>query len=217
MLLEQGDAQAAGKPIATALATETKLVAKDPANAGWRSNLTEAQLEAARLARLRKQRDSAKQLALQADATIQKLLAANSPKAATLRIKAAIEILLGQLAADSGDLDAAMKYRRQALMRMQPLASHSTDPRTLSIWVDALLATGDKGQAQPTIETLRKMGYRLSGFVARLRNQGIDYPVNAEVDRRIAQIMKPVAAAAATPVSPDPVDRASLQDPRRKP
>ncbi|MGH8113750.1 MAG: TIR domain-containing protein [Rhodanobacteraceae bacterium] len=199
LLLEQGDINDAIKPTNLALATEMELVVKDPGNAEWRSNLAEAQLQSARLSRARKQFEAARRLARQADATIRKLLAGDSPKASAIRIQAKVELLLGQLAADSGDAVSATRYRQQALTRMRPLAAHSVDPRNVSIWVYALLALGNSTQAGPAIGILQKMGYCPAGFVARLRDHGIVYPVGARATLRTGHAMA-ASATAAKPV-----------------
>ena len=195
VLLERGDIEGAIDPTKVALANETELAAKDPDNADWRNNLAEAQLQAARLALARKLPESAQQLALQAHANMQKLLTGKSSTAALVRIQAEIELLLGQLAADAGDRDSAAKYRQQVMTHARLLAAHSSDPRNLSIRVDALLASGNSKQAEPVIEILRKMGYQPTAFVARLRKHGMAYPVDVRAAGQTSEVMETRAVA----------------------
>ncbi|MGH8190106.1 MAG: toll/interleukin-1 receptor domain-containing protein [Rhodanobacteraceae bacterium] len=189
LLLEQGDAAGASQPIDTALAIETKLVAKDPQNAEWRRHLAEAQLAGARLALARKQPATARQLATQARANMQPLLAAKSPKAALVRIEANLDLLLGQLAATNDHADAPDHYTQEALMHMRALAAHSSDPRDLAILVEAVLATSKTAEARPVIRRLQSMGFRPPAFVALLLRHGIPYPADPATTRQIAGVI----------------------------
>jgi hypothetical protein len=72
---------------------------------------------------------------------------------------------------------------------MRPLVVQSSDPRNLSIWVEALLATGGRSQAEPVITRLQRMGFRAAAFVASLQELGIDYPEDPQSDERINRII----------------------------
>ena len=187
--LEQGDVEAAAPPIGFSIATLTALVAKDPGNTQWLGNLAEAQLQGARLALARKHRDAARRLAEAALKNLAKPLKDNPSSALSIRIEANIELTLGQLADEAGDGAAAAKYRQQALARVRPMAARSSDPRTLALLVDALLASGQDQDATPHVLALQKTGYRPVGFIATLRRHGIDYPADPQLNARVAQLL----------------------------
>ncbi|MGH9435394.1 MAG: toll/interleukin-1 receptor domain-containing protein [Terriglobia bacterium] len=214
LLLEQGNVKAAGEPVDTGLRIASKLEAKDPGNAEWRTSLALAKLEGARLAMARRQFDTARGLASQASTVIQKLSNVPAPKANSIRIQAEADLLLGRLAAEARDADAANRFRQQALASIRPLAEHSADPRDLSIWVDALLATGDNARATPVIGKLQRMGYRSASFLANLRNAGIDYPEDKALSARIAGLTDSAATDAATRASNRP--SVSIRPPKER-
>ncbi|MGH8111017.1 MAG: hypothetical protein ACREPL_03630 [Rhodanobacteraceae bacterium] len=193
--------EAATAPIHRSLATLTALVAKDPGNTQWLGNLADAQLQGARLARSRKHRDAAQHLAEAALKSLEKPLKDNPSSTLSIRVKADIELLLGQLAEDAGNTESAAKYRQQALACIEPIAMHAADPRTLAVLVAALLASGKDKDAMPHILALQRIGYRPVGFVAMLRQHGISYPANPRFDKHIAQLLRsntPSPYAAAT-------------------
>ena len=185
--LEQGEIEAAREPTKTSIAMLGTLVAKDPSNSQWLGNLAEAELQGAQLALARKQPAEAQRLATVAMKNIGKPLADSPSSSHLIGVAAKIELTLGLIADDAGKVDAAEKYREQALTRIHRITVRSSDPRSLAMLVDVLSASGKGGEAQPYIGILQKMGYRPIGFVARLQARGIDYPEDPAFDARITR------------------------------
>ncbi|HEX5961417.1 MAG TPA: TIR domain-containing protein [Rhodanobacteraceae bacterium] len=189
----QGDPAQADQWFKVSLATLQQLVHADPSQANWRRDLAVAQLASARFAKAHGQADIARTHASEADDTARKLLAGGAPKASLVRIAAAAELLLGQLAARRGDTATADKLRRQALTRMQAAAPHPDDPRDIALLAEALLANDDKAQAMPLLARLSAIGYQPRPFVAQMRADDIDYVPDPAVARRIARSLDATA------------------------
>jgi tetratricopeptide (TPR) repeat protein len=180
----------AGAPIGNAIATLRALVAKDPSNTEWAGDLAEAEMAGARLARVRRQPAKAERLAEAALKSVQKPLSDNPSSTNSLRDEASIELMLAQLAGGAGRTGAATRHRQQALALIRRISAHSSDPRTLAVLVEVLLASGKRQEAKPYVLDLQKMGYRPTGFIVLLQKNGIGYPANPQFDSRVAQLLQ---------------------------
>jgi eukaryotic-like serine/threonine-protein kinase len=137
----------------------TRIVESDETNAGWRRDLAEA-FAAHGEARLAAgdldgaSRDSETALRL-ADAS----LAQSSDDREASRIGGVALLLKGDLAGRR-DRRGAGESCRQALERLAPLATGSSDYRVLDPWARALACAGRRPEAEKVVERLTAMGYR---------------------------------------------------------
>ena len=191
--LEQGDVAGASASIENAVTALQALVRKDPGNVEWREDLATAQLDAARLALARGQPGEVKRSGLAALASLQKPLR-DQPSSDLIRTDAATRLLLAQVTDAPESAAASRKHARE---EVQAIAAKAPDPRTLAVLVGALLASGQREDAEPHIRELQRTGYRPPAFVALLQRDGIQYPENGELAAHLTRLLQTQPAPAA--------------------
>ena len=173
-----------------AVQTLEGLLKKDSISSDFQQELSQAQLESARL-QLARHDDAATLASAQSAVGIIGPLRAKAPDdRSDLLLDAQAHLMLGQVAARRDDNITARHYWTQARDLLQPALRAGDDPNFLVAYVEALLRLDQTEAARPIIAKLNAMGYRTPDFVALLVGKHIDYPVNAAFQRRIAQIMQ---------------------------
>ncbi|MGE7137837.1 TIR domain-containing protein [Luteibacter sp. NPDC031894] len=186
-----GDLLAAGRLTTKAETIFARLTAMDPGNATWRREYAETLVEHA--AQLRDADDLAgsRRQARAASALLAPLSAQAAEDRSILLVATAALLAQADAEPDSG---SARALREKALDTMASAGPDAADPRLLALRTQALLSLGRTAEATPAIARLWADGYRDAALLARLQQQGIDYPPNALFQR---QLMAADGAAAA--------------------
>ena len=98
--------------------------------------------------------------------------------------------VLGQIAAMRNEMAAAHADWTQARDTIAPATKAGDDPNFLAACASALLLLDEIDAARPVVARLAAMGYRASGFVALVAAKKLDYTVDANAIRRIAEAMR---------------------------
>jgi hypothetical protein len=91
--------------------------------------------------------------------------------------------VLGQAAAQRGDLATAQGHWRRALDTIAPSARTGEDPNFLAAWASALMLLDQADAARPVVARLSAMGYRTTDFIALVASKQMDYPAHAASQR----------------------------------
>jgi hypothetical protein len=169
-----------------AIARLRLLSGKDASNVVWQRKLAQAEAEHARLllaqARVRDARDEA----FAADAIVARSVKETSEDHAATLLLADMQVLVGDIAAASGEAEAA----RHAWSRAEGMLAESTqtlrEPGALDTLVRARLALGDADRSRDDVQRLAAMGYAQPDYVAAVRGAGVEYAENGELLARIA-------------------------------
>jgi hypothetical protein len=187
----QGDNRAAAALLARAVGMLQALARHDPDNTDWQQDLAQAQTERAavrlavgeRAAALVDAREAARVLAAQL---------ASQPQERTLLLASVrADLQLAELQ----DAAGARRLREQALQRLADVRGGAADVRLLALRVDALLALGRAGDAQPLARELWSSGYRDAALVRELRQARIPFPPNPAFAQRLRGALDGAALA----------------------
>jgi tetratricopeptide (TPR) repeat protein len=177
-----GEPAKAGALTAAATGAFAALIKQDPANVAWQREYAEVLTERAAqsagngdTASARKQLQDALEIL---DPMFAKQPDNRSVLLATLAAKS-------QLAAIGADGEATRTIRQEVLAALKTVQSGGDDPRLLALHVDALLGLGNRDDAQALVQKLWSSGYGDVAFVALLKRQGIDYPVNTAFQQKL--------------------------------
>lgn len=173
-----------------AIRTLESLLDKDPISSDFQRELSQAQLENARLLISQGNTAAAASTTQSALDAVEKLRVKAPEDRNNLLVAAQAHLLLGQLAALHDDSASAQREWAQARDLLQPSLHSGNDPNFLAAYAEALLRLDQMDAAQPIVAKLNWMGYRTPDFVALAASKRLDYPVNAEFQSRIAQIMQ---------------------------
>ncbi|MHB8679357.1 MAG: tetratricopeptide repeat protein [Rudaea sp.] len=187
---------------AQAVETLEELLKKDPISSDFQQELSQAQLESARLQLARGGTAAALALVQSAHDGIGKLRTKTSDNRTTLLLDAQAALLLGRIAAQRNDNAGAQDHWMHTRDLLQPALRAGDDPNFLAAFAEALLRLNQTDAAMPAIAELNAMGYRTPDLVALLARKRINYPANTAFQSRIAQIMQ--ADNDATTFSADP-------------
>lgn len=179
-----GDLASAQQLNAQSLSILSDLVKQDPTAAGLQRELAEAQTEQAAQSLAAGQADAARAQA-QAQAalnTLDPLFQRQPNDRAILLATMTAQLLLAKV---STDASAAAQLRNTVLAAAQAQPSGQRDPRLLALQVEAMLALGNKTDAQALIRQLWDGGYRDAALLAALRNERIAYPVNEAFQKQL--------------------------------
>jgi tetratricopeptide (TPR) repeat protein len=162
------------------------LSGKDPSNVVWQRKLAQALAEHARLLIAQRRVREARDEALAADAiAVQSAKEAGDDHAATL-LTAEMQLLVGDVAAASGERDAAERAWSRAESILAGGSRALREPGALDTLVRARLALGRTEASRDDVQQLAAMGYAQPDYVAALRRTGIDPAGNGELLARIA-------------------------------
>ncbi|MEO8747443.1 MAG: toll/interleukin-1 receptor domain-containing protein [Rhodanobacter sp.] len=170
---------------AQSLATLLGLVRQDPTNAGLHADLAATLIEQAAESLAAGQ---AKAVRAQLPALLDELDASlkRQPHARpALLAKLDAQLLLANA---STDPRTAAQLRKAVFDAAQSQPSGKGDPRLLALQVEALLALGNTGDAQPLTRQLWTSGYRDAELLVVLHGRRIAYPVNAAFQQRLLAI-----------------------------
>jgi len=170
------------------------LLKKDPISSDFQQELSQAQLEGARLQLARGNVMAAEGALRSAQTIIEKLRAKAPDDRGDLLLDAQAHLLLGEIAARTHDTATMHHEWRHASGLLQPALRAGDDPNFLAAYTEALLRLDQTEATQPIIAKLNAMGYRTPDFVVLLASKRVDYPVNAAFQQRLAQIMQGDAA-----------------------
>ncbi|WP_266180453.1 TIR domain-containing protein [Dyella humicola] len=167
---------------AQSLSIYAELVRESPADTRLQRELAEARTEQAAEFLAAGQVDPAR---AQVQAALHALLPLRQQQPhdrSTLLATMAAQVLLAKVTTDPA---AAAQLRSAVVTAAQAQPSGRGDPRLLALQVEALLALGSKGDAEPLIRQLWNSGYRDAGLLALLQRERIAYPVNATVQQQL--------------------------------
>jgi eukaryotic-like serine/threonine-protein kinase len=166
------------------------LAAKDATNVQWRQQLAQSRLEGARLALARKDMSGAEKLIGPARDAVG-LLRENAPDNRNLiLLSAQMDIVAGEIAARHGDADTARDTWIRARDAVAGLGKTGGDLNFLAAWATCLLLLDDLENARPVVSKLAAMGYRTPDLVALTASKQLDFPIDAHLSQRIAEILK---------------------------
>lgn len=180
-----GDLDSARALTAQALSMFTGLVRVEPTNAELQRELAEAQTEQAAEFLAVGDIEAARTQVQTAQATLDHLLAQKPHDRATLLATMTAQLLSANISPDS---HVAMQLRRDVVTEADAQSSGRSDPRLLSLQVEAMLALGNVSDAKPLIRLLWNSGYRDAGLLALLNHEHIDYPVNMALQSRLLAV-----------------------------
>ena len=177
-----------------AVQTLEALLKKDPISSYFQQDLSQAQLESARLQLAQGNVVAAENAVRSAQTAIENLRAKAPDDRSDLLLDAQAHLLLGQIAERVHEMATAQYEWTHARDLLQPALSAGNDPNFLAAYTEALLRLDQTTSARPIIAKLNAMGYRTPDFVALLASRHMDYPVNAAFQQRLALIMQGDAA-----------------------
>ena len=187
LLRQQHRLDEAATADAEAVSMLSALVTKDPTRAEWQQELAQSQIESARLQIARGNPASAEKFV---DSALKSLDAAHtkdpSNRGLTLLVTHG-HVVRGQLAAARNDTAAARSSWTSARDTIVTVAQAGNDPNFLAALATAQVLLDDQEAAIPLVSKLGAMGYRTPDFDALLAAKGLEYPVNTEVGRRVAE------------------------------
>jgi len=184
---------AAGTTLNTrALSILARLARQDSTDAELQRELAEAQAEQAAQSLAGGQLAAARAQAKTALDGLAPLLARQPHNRTTLLATLDAQLLLARLTADPG---AAMQLRREVADRARDQPGGRGDPRLQSLRVQALLALGNRAEAQALTRQLWNSGYRDAQLLAALPHAGAAYPPNAAFRKQLAAASAGTAAA----------------------
>ena len=163
-----------------ALTTFVSLTRQDPANASWQRELAEVRTERAAQLGIARRVEALEQVRT-ALAWLNPAFEKRPTDRALLLATMNARLLLATVA----DEPEQGPLREGVLQAVNSVEYGAADPRVVAVNVAALLALGRKGQAEDAIRMLRVAGYRDPGFVAAMRQENIDYPIDAGAEERI--------------------------------
>jgi eukaryotic-like serine/threonine-protein kinase len=166
------------------------LVAKDPGHVRWQKELAQGLLENARMQLKDGNAERAREAASTALESLGKLRAEHADDKSLAVVLAEAEIVSGQVSRKLGDAAPARAHWTRARDLVADAARQGNDPDLLATWATALLLLGDTDAARPIAHRLQAMGYRTVDFVAVAQAGRIDFAVNEEFSRRVAEAMK---------------------------
>jgi tetratricopeptide (TPR) repeat protein len=158
------------------------LVKQDPTAAGLQRELGEAQTEQAAQSLAAGQAEVARAQVQAALKTLDPLFQRQPNDRAILLATMTAQLLLAKV---SNDAPTAAKLRNTVLAAAHAQPSGQRDPRLLALQVEAMLALGNKTDAQALIRQLWDAGYRDAALLATLRNERIAYPVNEAFQKQL--------------------------------
>lgn len=168
-----GDIAGAAKAAARGLDIFEHLTRKDPANAGWQRALAGALLEQAELARTAGKGDRAREHATRALTILEPQLAKRSGDRDTVLATLGARALLASVADDRAN---ASDLLDRVLQTAGAQASGRSDPRLVTLQIDALLALGRVDKAKAMLPAVWRSGFRERLFVARVGAHGLGVP-----------------------------------------
>jgi tetratricopeptide (TPR) repeat protein len=170
-----GDLASARALTAQSLSMLTGLVRANPTDAGLQRELAEAQTEQAAELLATGQVDAARTQAQAALGTLDRSLARQPHDRSNLLATMTAQLLLAKVSVDPS---AATQLRRKVVTEAKAQPSGQSDPRLLSLRIEAMLALGSEAEARPLIRQLWSSGYRDAGLLTLLRHERLAYPVN---------------------------------------
>ena len=177
-----GNLEAARKATASSIPIFQALVRKDASNTRWQRELVEAQLEQAAQQRAVGQVDAAREQAQATLSSLRELRVAQPDDRSILLAFVNAKLMIANLSADA---PLAQGLRLEALRAIQTVTSGEGDPRLLALRVETLLDLDRAGEAKPLIRQLQAMGYRDVALLDVLARRAIDYPINADAQRKL--------------------------------
>ncbi len=199
LLRQAGQLSAAEAADTEAIAIFAKLVAKDPSNTGWRKEYAQTRIEAARQKLQQDDAASAHALTEAALQALDTLPRKHGPSQSLTLLSAQANLVLGEIAANRGDIAAARDAWNRARDTAAPVVNVGDDPNALVTAASASLLLGEADKAQPSIAKLAAMGYRAPDFDALLAAKHVAYAANADAARRITAAMQDRAISKANP------------------
>lgn len=190
LLRQHGESSQAADADNAAIRTLESLLKKDPISSDFQRELSQAQLENARLLIVERNITAAASNTRSALDAIEKLRAKAPEDRNNLLLAAQAHLLFGQIAVLHDDSTSAKREWTQARDLLKPALHSGDDPNFLAAYAEALLRLDQMDAAQPIVAKLNWMGYRTPDFVALAASKRLDYPVNAEFQSRIARIMQ---------------------------
>jgi tetratricopeptide (TPR) repeat protein len=163
------------------------LVASNPVNVDLQRELSQSQLEGARLELAQRDMAAAETLAHSALTTIERLRAKSAEDRNLILLETQAHVLLGRIAATNQDAATARRHWEIARRDIEPAARVGRDPNFLAVSASTLLLLGQTDAARPDIAGLAAMGYRAPDFIAQLRSRRLDYPLKAKPARQFAE------------------------------
>jgi hypothetical protein len=182
-----GDLSTARSMIVQSLAMYRALIRQDPANSGWQREFAEALVEQAEQSLSGGRLDATRTQARSALQILGPLLARQPDDRSTLLATVQAKLLLAGSINDKG---AAQQLRTDSVNALQAQTSGGSDPRVLALQVEALLALGQKAQAQALARQLWNSGYGDRALVVLLQGQGITYPTNESFQQRLLAVTR---------------------------
>ena len=176
LLRQSGDLRAANTFNTNAVGIIAELVKKDSSNHSWQETYAAALNEQSAESFAAGDAAAARPSVLHALQILEPMLAKHPDERGTLLETMTAKLLLARLTEDPNQAQA---LREQVSRTMRAIKTDRDDPRLLALQVQALLAADRNSEAQPLIRKLWTSGYRDAEFVAMLKHQRIDFPVNA--------------------------------------
>ncbi|RDS80066.1 toll/interleukin-1 receptor domain-containing protein [Dyella psychrodurans] len=177
-----GDLAPANDLTAQSLSMLTDLVHQSPTDSRLQRELAEAQTEQAAESLAAGQADAARTQAQAARSVLDPLLARQPHDRACVLATMAAQLVLADV---SSDLDTAKQLRQGVVAAAKTQSSGQSDPRLLSLQVEAMLALGGKADAQRLIQQLWLSGYRDAQLLVVLHRDRIAYPANVAFQKRL--------------------------------
>jgi tetratricopeptide (TPR) repeat protein len=190
ILRQQGQADAAAAAGSDSLRVLEILVAKDPTNSVWQQQLARSRVESARARLAVNDAVTAAKLITEARDAIAPLRAKTPNDRNLILLDAQANTVAGEVAAQGGDATSAREGWTRARDTIAPIALSGNDVQVLAVSATTLLLLDDIDSARPLVARLAAMGYRTPDFVALTSSRNLDYPINEEFSRRIADSMK---------------------------
>jgi hypothetical protein len=187
----QGDTRAAAALLARAVGMLQALARHDPDNTDWQQDLAQAQTERAAVRLALGERAAALVDAREAARVLAAQLASQPQERTLLLASVRADLQLAELQ----DAAGARRLREQALQRLADVRGGAADVRLLALRVDALLALGRAGDAQPLARQLWTSGYRDAALVQELRQARIPFPPNPAFAQRLRGALDGAALA----------------------
>ncbi|MEP6938965.1 MAG: toll/interleukin-1 receptor domain-containing protein [Rudaea sp.] len=177
-----GDLTSAAALSARSVQIFSGLTHQDAANAVWKQEFGEALAEQAAQSLAGAHRAEARQAARAAVGVLEPLAASLPDEAGVVMALAGARLVF---AAATDDEPAARRLRSVSLEALHAGKGIEADPRVLALQVTALLGLGKVEEARPFVQKLWESGYRDPVLTAELQRARVEYPPNAEFQRRL--------------------------------
>jgi len=105
-------------------------------------------------------------------------------------LSAQTEMVAGEIAARHGDAGASHDTWIRARDALATLGKTGSDINVLAAWATCLLLLDDLETARPIVSKLAARGYRTPDFVELATSKQLDFPLDAHLSQRIAEILK---------------------------